>query len=113
MEAATTRERDDESQHLHLRPPLVPAEFPHHPFLRRFEREAEGLVPPYAPPAREALAEDRAVAAVVIGILPWRGAETEVARADYADEEGGREGEDGLECYVRACEGEDKPVGAR
>lgn len=60
-------------------------------------------MPPCTPPSREALAEDSAVAAVVIGILPRFGAEAEIAGSDYPYEEGGCEGEDGLECHVSAC----------
>ena len=71
-------------------------EFAQGEFGGRFEGEAEGLVPPEAPPAGKASVEDGGEGAPHVWVEPGGGAEVEEGGAKEAGEEEGAEVEDGV-----------------
>lgn len=95
MQSATDREREDQTEGFRLDAFLLPVQFRDDPFRRGFEGESKGLMPPSAPPAAEALVEDKRVVAVSVGVHPGFAAGAEAGGADEADEgEGGEEKEE-------------------
>lgn len=106
MQSATDGEGDHETGGFRPDAFRVPAQRRDDPVCSGIEREAEGLVPPAAPPAGETLVEDEGVAAVGVGVEPGLGAGADAGGADEAEEDEGGEGEGELEGGVDCEEDE-------
>lgn len=113
MQGATDSEGKEKTERLHPGTFPIPAQARDDAVRGRVEGEAEGLVPPAAPPAGEAVVEDGRVAAVGVGVHPRFGAGAEAGGADEADEEEGGDGEEELEGGVNEEEDEGEAVGAQ
>lgn len=112
VQGAGEEEGDGELEELARNAAAVEVEEAYELLGGRLEGEAEGLVPPAAPPPAQAFVQDRPEGAEGVRVHPGRGAGADDARAEQADEEEGRQGEDAGEGPFDGVEGDEEAVDA-
>lgn len=112
VQAAREHEGRQELNHLRGEGARRQAQARDQAFGRRLEGEAERLVPPAAPPARQSLVQHGGEGAEGVRVHPGAGARADDARAQEADEEDGGQRKDGGESPFDGVEGDEEPEDA-